>query len=140
MQGSLSLRSDGRALLLARDDTHDRAAVARYSNRDYDNMHHFHEAVDRVGQVVRVQWLKEPPNLGGGIMDLLALLPAGKEFRRLSEEDRHLLMQLFTSPANEIAERWFESEPIRNIMAGHCVPGNFASLESLGSGLPYLHH
>src|SRR5262245_43568127 len=83
MKASLSLLSDGRALLLTGDDTHDRAAVARFSNRDYDNMHRFHEAVDRVGQVVRVQWLKEPPNLGGGAMDLLALLLAGREFRRL---------------------------------------------------------
>jgi phytoene dehydrogenase-like protein len=140
MKASLSLLSDGRALLLTGDDNHDRAAVGRFSNRDYDNMHRFHEAVDRVGQVVRVQWLKEPPNLGGGVMDLLALLPAGREFRGLSPEDRHLLMQLFTSPANEIAERWFESEPIRNIMAGHCVSGNFASLDAPGSAIPYFHH
>ncbi len=49
-------------------------------------------------------------------------------------------MQLLTSPANEIAERWFESEAMRNFTAGHCVSGNFASLDAPGSAIPYFHH
>ena len=140
MHAHLSILQDGRALLMTGDEAHDRAAVGRFSARDYDNMKRFDAAVDRVGQVIRAQWLKPPPALGGGIMDLLALLPAGREFRGLSLEDRHLFMQLLTSPANEIAERWFESEAIRNITAGHCVSGNFASLDALGSAIPYFHH
>ena len=140
MRANLSILQDGRALLMTGDETHDRAVVARYSNRDFESLQRFHAAVDRVGQVIRAQWLKPPADLGGGIMDLLALLPAVRGFRGLSLDDRHLLMQLLTSPANEIAERWFESEPIRNLTAGHCVSGNFASLDAPGSAIPYFHH
>jgi phytoene dehydrogenase-like protein len=140
MHAHLSLLQDGRALLMTGDAAHDRAAVGRFSARDFDHMKRFDAAVDRVGQVIRAQWLKPPPALGGGIMDLLTLLPAGRAFRGLSPEDRHLFMQFLTSPANEIAERWFESEAVRNITAGHCVSGNFASLDAPGSAIPYFHH
>jgi phytoene dehydrogenase-like protein len=140
IKAHLSLLQDGRALLMTGDVAHDRAAVGRFSTCDYDNMQRFDAAVDRVGQVIRAQWLKPPPALGGGILDLLTLLPAGREFRGLSLEDRHLFMQFLTSPANEIAERWFESEAIRNLTAGHCVSGNFASLDAPGSAIPYFHH
>jgi phytoene dehydrogenase-like protein len=140
MTAHLSILQDGRALLMTGDEIHDRAAVGRFSSRDYDNLQRFYAAVDRVGQVVRAQWLKPPPALGGGIMDLLKLLPAGREFRGLAPDDRHLLMQLFTSPANELAERWFDSEAMRNISAGHCVSGNFASLDAPGSAIPFFHH
>ncbi len=140
MHAHLSILQDGRTLLMIGDEAHDRAAISRFSTRDYENMQRFNAAVDRAGEVIRAQWLKPPPALGGGIMDLLALLPAAREFRALSPEDRHLLMQLLTSPANEIAERWFESEAIRNITAGHCVSGNVASLDAPGSAIPYFHH
>jgi phytoene dehydrogenase-like protein len=140
MTGNLSLLADGRALFTNGDEVHDRAAVARFSNRDFDSLHRFHAAVDRVGEVIRAQWLKPPPDLAGGVLELLSLLPAGRAVRGLSPEDRHLLLQLLTAPANEIAERWFESEPIRNIVAGHCVSGNFASLDAPGSAIPYFHH
>ena len=81
-----------------------------------------------------------PPDLGGGIMDLLTLLPAGREFRGLSLDDRHLLMQLLTSPANEIAERWFESEPIKAVYGFDGIVGNYASPYSPGSAYVLLHH
>src|SRR5262245_31019339 len=136
----LSLLQDGRALLMTDDEVQNRAAVGRFSNRDYDNLQRFYAATDRIGEVIRAQWLKPPPALGGGILDLLKLLPGAREFRGLSLEDRHLFMQFMTSPANEIAERWLESEPMRNFMAGHCVSGNFASLDAPGSAIPYFHH
>ncbi len=140
MHAHLSLLQDGRALLLTDDEAANRAAVGRFSPRDYDNSQRFYAATDRIGEVIRAQWLKPPPALGGGIMDLLALLPGAREFRGLSLEDRHLFMQFMTSPANEIADRWFESEEMRNFMAGHCVSGNFASLDAPGSAIPYFHH
>jgi phytoene dehydrogenase-like protein len=140
MHAHLSLFEDGRALLMTGDEAHDRAAVGRFSSRDYDNMQRFYAATDRVGEVIRAQWLKPPPALGGGVMDLVGLLPAAREFRGLSAEDRHLFMQFMTSPANEIADRWFESEAMRNLTAGHCVSGNFASLDAPGSAIPYFHH
>lgn len=123
-------------MLLTGDETHDRMVYGRHSNRDYDATIQFYKTVARVGEVLRAQWLKEPPPLSGGAFDLTRLLPAGRAFRKLSAEDRHFLMQLFTSSATSLAERWFESERVRNEFLGHCVSSNFASLEAPGSAVP----
>jgi phytoene dehydrogenase-like protein len=135
-KGALYMFSEGEPMLLTGDETHDRMVYGRHSNRDYDATVHFYKTVARVGEVLRAQWLKEPPPLGGGALDLTRLLPAGRAFRKLSAEDRHFLMQLFTSSATSLAERWFESERVRNEFLGHCVSSNFASLEAPGSAVP----
>jgi phytoene dehydrogenase-like protein len=140
LKGHLALFPDGRPLLLTGEEAHDRAAVGRFSNRDYDAMARLDAAVERVGEVIRAQWFKEPPDLGGGLLELLSLVGAGRKVKALAPEDRHLLLQLFTSSANAVIERWFESEPIRNKYAAHCVSGNFSSLDQPGSAIPFFHH
>lgn len=140
LKGHLVLFADGRPLLLTGEAAHDRAAVGRFSNGDYDAMVRFGAAVERVGEVIRAQWFKEPPDLGGGFFELLSLVGAGRKVKALAPEDRHLLLQLFTSSANTVIERWFESEPIRNKYAAHCVSGNFSSLDQPGSAIPFFHH
>ena len=137
-KGALNMFSDGEAMLLTGEEVHDRAVYARWSNRDYDAMLRFYATVGRVGEVLRAQWLKTPPALGGGLMDLAGLLPAGQAFRKLSGDDRHFLMQLFTASATSLMERWFESARIRNKFLGHCVSSNFASLNAPGSALPFF--
>ncbi len=139
-RGSLNLFDDGRALLLTGEEMHDRAAIGRFSNTDYDKLQRFHEMIARVGEVVRAQWLREPPDLAGGFLELLGLLQAGRTVRALTPELRHFLLQLFTSSANAIIDRWIDSEPIRNELAAHCVSGNFASLDQPGSAIPFFHH
>jgi phytoene dehydrogenase-like protein len=140
LKGHLDLFADGRPLLSTGDETHDRAAVGRFSNRDYEAIERFGAAVQRVGAVIREQWFKEPPHLGGGFLELLSMVGAGRQIKALDPADRHLLAQLFTSSANAIVERWFESERIRNLYAAHCVSGNFSSLDQPGSAIPFFHH
>jgi phytoene dehydrogenase-like protein len=133
-----SEQDGGDPMLLTGEEGHDRGVYARYSNRDYDAMVRFYDAVGRAGEVLRAQWLKAPPRLGGGLLDLAGLLPAGKAFRGLSADDRHFLLQLFTSSAASLMDRWFESERIRNKFLGHCVSSNFASLTAPGSAIPFF--
>jgi len=139
-RGWVNFFGDGRALLLTGEEAHDRAAVARFSNTDYDNMQRFYAAIGRAGAVVREQWLREPPDLGGGLLEALTLLPLGRGLHALAPDDRHFLMQLFTSSATAIAERWFDSEVIRNKFVGHCVSSNFTSLSAPGSAIPFFHN
>jgi phytoene dehydrogenase-like protein len=138
LKGYLNLFSDGEALMLTGAESNDRAIYARYSNRDYDSVQRFYAAIERVGNVLRTQWLREPPPLGGGIMDFLGLLSAGGAFLKLSPEDRHFLTQLFTGSASSLMDRWFESPRIRNKFLGHCISSNFSSMEAPGSALPFF--
>jgi len=137
-QGYLNLFSDGAAMLLTGDEARDRAAYARHSNRDYDAMQHFYAAIDRVGTVLRAQWLRPPPPLGGGLLDMTGLVPGGRAFLKLPPRDRHFLMQFFTSSANSIVDRTFESARIRSKFIGSCISSSFSSMDAPGSALPFF--
>ena len=137
-KGYLNLFSDGEAMLLTGDEANDRAAYARFSNTDYDAMLRFYAAIDRVGSVLRAQWLRPPPPLGGGLLDMASLLPGGRAFMKLPPDDRHFLTQFFTSSANSIVDRTFESKRIRNKFIGHCISSSFSSMDSAGSALPFF--
>ena len=137
-RGSLDILGDGRALLFTGDEMHDRAQVGRFSNRDYDAMGALRAQLQRVGGVVRDQLLREPPDVGGGLDAILPVLRLGGGMRRLSDRDRHFLVQMFTLSANDLMERWFESEVLRQVYAVHCVSSNFASLDAPGSAIPFF--
>jgi phytoene dehydrogenase-like protein len=137
-RGALELLSDGRAILFTGDEAHDQAVVGRYSNRDYAAIKEFRARLMRVGEVVRTQMLSEPPDLSGGFEALLSSLKLGGQLRRLSAEDRHFLVQMFTSNAYSIVHRWFESDTIRQIYGVHYVGSNFSSLHAAGSAIPYF--
>jgi phytoene dehydrogenase-like protein len=137
-RGALELLSDGRAILFTGDEAHDQAQVAQFSNRDWDAMKRLRQRLLRVGDVVRDQWLREPPDLAGGWESLFAAARTGLRLRRLDADERHFLVQMFTLSANELMERWFESETMRQVYAVHCVSSNFASLDQPGSALPFF--
>jgi phytoene dehydrogenase-like protein len=137
-RGALDILGDGRTLLFTGEEMHDRVQVARFSNRDYEAMAALRERLQRVGEVVRDQLLREPPDLGGGLDAILPMLRLGGGLRRLAPEDRHFLVQMFTLSANDLMERWFESEAIRQVYAVHCVSSNFASLDAPGSAIPFF--
>jgi phytoene dehydrogenase-like protein len=127
-------------LFLTGEEAHDRAEIGRFSGRDYDAMQRFEAMVWTIGAVVRNQWLREPPSLRGGLTDFGALLRAGRDMHGLSLEHRHRLLQMFTSSAADIIDRWFESRMVRSMYASHCVSGNNASFYHPGSAIPFFHH
>ena len=139
LKGDLEIcRND--ALYLTGDEANDRAEISRYSGRDYDAIQRFNAMLEDTGEVIRNQWLREPPSLRGGFMDLLGLVRAGRDLRGLSESLRHQLMQMFVSSAADIIDRWFESPMVRSMYASHCVSGNNASFYHPGSAIPFFHH
>ena len=127
-------------LFLTGEEANDRAEIGRFSSRDYDAIERFEAMLAEAGTVIRNQWLREPPSLQGGLMDMLGMLKAGRDMRGLSVELRHRLLQMFTSSAADIIERWFESPMVRSMYASHCVSGNNASFYHPGSAIPFFHH
>lgn len=136
--GAVKLLYDGRQIQLTGDETRDQATFARISNSDYDNMNRLYAQLRRVGDVIRNQWLREPPDLAGGLDSILASLRMAGEMRNFTLEDRHFLAQMFTLSAWDLMSRWFESPTMRNIFTGHCASSNFMSLYAPGSALPFF--
>ena len=137
-RGALELLSNGQTVLFTGDEAHDQAQVARFSNRDWDQLKRLRARLARVGDIVRDQILQPPPSLEGGWESLWSGLKIAGKARKLDADDRHFLMQLFTLSADELMGRWFESEVMRQIMAVHCVSSNFSSLRQPGSAIPYF--
>ncbi len=138
MDGSLSVcRND--YLFLTGDEDHDRLEVGRFSNVDYDAMQQFDALLQDVGGVIRNQMLREAPKLDAGLSDLLALGRMGLDLFKLSPELRHRLLQLLTSSAYDVIERWFESSMVRSMYGSACFSGNYASLRQPGSMIPLFH-
>ncbi|HYB11488.1 MAG TPA: NAD(P)/FAD-dependent oxidoreductase [Alphaproteobacteria bacterium] len=137
-RGAVDLLSDGRAILLTGDEGHDQMVIGRFSNRDYEAMKALRARLLRVGDIVRRLWLRAPPDLAGGLDSLLGAVAIGRQLRKLSLEDRHFLIQMFTLSAEDLAARWFESDTVRQIYTVHCVSSNFASLRAPGSAVPFL--
>lgn len=135
-RGSVDLMSDGRTLLLTGDAAHDQAEIGRYSNRDYAGIKKFQNLLLKAGDVVREQFLTAPLDLAGGVGQIIPALKLGGSMRRLSLEERQLLIQMFVSSAYEIVNRYFESDIVRQSYAVHALAGNFTSLRAPGSAAP----
>jgi phytoene dehydrogenase-like protein len=138
MDGTLAVCGDD-YLFLCGDEEHDRKEVERFSSVDYDAMTQFDAMVQTIGEVIRNQMLREPPKLDAGLLDLAALARLGIDIRRLSPDLRYRLIQMLTSSAYDLIERWFDSPMVKSMYASACFSGNFASLHQPGSAIPFFH-
>jgi phytoene dehydrogenase-like protein len=138
MEGALAVCGDEH-LFLTGDKTHDRKEVDRFSANDFDAMLKFDGMVQEMGAVIRNQMLREPPKLNAGLKDLLGLARLGLDVRKLTPGLRHRLLQMLTSSAFDLIERWFDSSMIKSMYGSACFSGNFASLKQPGSAIPFFH-
>ena len=114
--------------------------IAKFSARDAERLTDYYGTIERVADVLRATVLETPPNVGGGISDLLRFLGAGMKLKRLDMESRRDLLELFTRSAAELLGRWFESDPIKAVFGFDAVVGNYASPFHPGTAYVLLHH
>ena len=116
------------------------AEVARFSPRDAQRLPEYYDRLERVADVLREIVLETPPNVGGGIADMLRALAAGNRVRRLSMPQRRDLLDLVAKSAGDLLDGWFESDPIKAALGFDAVVGHYASPYTPGSGYVLLHH
>ncbi|HXZ47838.1 MAG TPA: NAD(P)/FAD-dependent oxidoreductase [Usitatibacter sp.] len=114
--------------------------VARFSRRDAERLPDYYRRLEAVAGVLRELLLATPPNAGGGVGELVSAWKASRAWRRLSMAARRDVLDLFTVPAADWLERWFESEPIKACFGFDSVVGNFASPYDPGTAYVLLHH
>lgn len=139
---SFQPKPDGQYLLATGDEEHDRAQVAKFSNRDWAGMAELDGVIRQAADLIRPLLLSPPPALIEGPMGIGDVLSAGKlglAFRRLSSEARYRTVQLFTSSVRQIVERYIESDVIRAGYYSSSTAGSIASLDQSGSAINLLH-
>lgn len=116
------------------------AEVAKFSTQDAEKLPAYYAMLERVAAVLKDLLLETPPNVGGGIADLLQAWRVGKRFKALDMEARRDVLDLFAKSAGDVLDSYFESDPIKACFGFDSVVGNFASPYTPGSAYVLLHH
>jgi len=114
--------------------------IARFCAKDAARLPEYYDRLERVADVLRGLLLETPPNVGGGLPDLIRAGKAGWRVNALPMQAKRDVLDLFTLSAADWLDRWFESEPIKACFAFDSVVGNFASPYTPGSAYVLLHH
>ncbi len=116
------------------------AQFAKFSKTDAENLPAYEKMLDKGGDLLRELLLVTPPNVGGGIGDIIRALKVGNKFRHLSLNDQRDLLELFTLSVGEMIERWFVSDPVKAAFGFDAVVGTFASPYTPETAYVLLHH
>lgn len=114
--------------------------MAKFAPGDVTRAATFYARIEQVADVLREIVRQTPPNVGGGLTDLLRAGQFANRLRHLSMPQRRDLLDLFTKSAGEILDYWFEGVPLKAALGFDAVVGNFASPYSAGSAYVLLHH
>ncbi len=116
------------------------AEIARHSQRDAERLPDYYAMLERAAGVLRSLLLETPPNAGGGVRDIIALLGAGNRMRKLGVAAQRDVLDLLTKSAGDLLDSWFESDALKAAFGFDAIVGNFASPYAPGSAYVLLHH
>jgi phytoene dehydrogenase-like protein len=131
---------DHRCLLMPYGLAARQRAIAAFSARDAERLPAYDTALDKAAGFLRDLMLQTPPNVGGGVRDLV--LNAGLAWRTwgLGLDDKRLLFDLFTKSAADFLDQWFESDVVKGAFAFDGIVGAYASPYTAGTAYVLLHH
>ena len=134
---------DGRYLLTGAGGSI--AEVAKFSAKDAAALPAYEAQLETIADLLRDLVLEAPPNLTSGgwraaIPELLSAARLGKRLRRLTMDERRVLLELFATSAGEFLDGWFESAPLKAVLGFDGIVGNYASPYAAGSAYVLLHH
>ncbi len=116
------------------------AEVAKFSKRDAQQLPAYQDMLEKVAGVLRDMALQTPPDLATLTGTLLPALRQGRQFAKLTIEERRDLLALFVKSARDMLDGWFESAPLKAALGFDSIVGNYASPDTPGSAYVLLHH
>ncbi|XP_038071095.1 pyridine nucleotide-disulfide oxidoreductase domain-containing protein 2-like [Patiria miniata] len=136
-----------RSLLLSNDAEDTYNQIAQFSEKDAKNYFIYTKLIEEIGEAIGPLLDSSPVDLSvlgkGSIKERLDSWPAVKTLLKTgSQLGKNLptFYELMTAPMAKILDRWFESEPLKAILATDCTTGAMVSSQTPGSGYVLLHH
>jgi phytoene dehydrogenase-like protein len=126
--------SDGRALSLWSDPSRAALAISAFSSRDAWRYPEFLASVASISRVLRRIVATAPPFIDAPrVPDVLQLIGTARQFRRLKKVDAYRLLRWLSMPVADLAREWFDSEPLRAVVAAAGLLGAHLGPRSAGS-------
>jgi len=130
---------DGPALVLYEDVARSVETIRAISAKDADAYLAFRSAIDQIASVLGSTFDSPPPDINAPTAsDVWNLLKTGRRFRSLGTRDLHRLLRWVPMPVADLVGEWFESDPLKAMLAGPGVSGTMLGPRSPGSALVLL--
>src|SRR2546423_3182753 len=131
---------DGRYLMVEPNKEMNRREVSKFSKKDAENLPKFDAMLERVAAFLEPMLTQTPPNpLSNSPGDLLRLGRVAWNFRKLGR-DAQTAIEILTSAADPILDRWFESEEVKTTISTDAIIGAFATPSMPGTAYVLFHH
>ncbi len=131
---------EGTGLRTGADLAETQAQFRRFSARDAERLPAYYDMLEEGASLLRDLLLEAPPNVGGGLADVMSALKLGNRFRRRGRTAQRDILDLFTKSAGELLDDWFESDAVKAVFGFDAIVGNYASPYTPGSAYVLLHH
>ncbi|MGH2579390.1 MAG: phytoene desaturase family protein, partial [Actinomycetota bacterium] len=133
---------DGRSIKIYTDDAKKNyESISQFSKKDAEAMPKWDAWLGGVADVLGPLLLQVPPPLGSlKIRDLLDQLRVAWKARGLGVRGVGDVTRLFTMSVTDLLDEWFESDPVRGMLAVNGVIGTWAGPDSPGTAYVMLHH
>ena len=131
----------GNPLQLSRDPARAAEAIRRHSARDADRWPAFTAQLRNLTSFIEALYQLPPPDLDTtSLSELGPLLGLARKFRGLGRRDMTELMRVLPMSVRELAEDWFESEPLLAAIASGGIKDIRQGPRSGGTAFVLLHH
>src|SRR3984957_11164434 len=133
---TVSLLSDGRALVLYSDLKKAAQEIAQWSQKDAASYADFGTALGKIGKVIGEALVMTPPNIDSPSSgDLWGMLKTGRSIRNLGKKDLYRVLRWGPMAAADLVAEFFDTEPLRATIAARGIFGTFLGPWSAGSSL-----
>lgn len=131
---------DGRYLMMGPDPELNRREIGKWSARDAEAFPRYEAMLDRLANFLEPTLLETPPDpWSGRPRDLWHLTKLAWRFSKLGRDGARAV-EILTGAARTVLDRWFESEPLKVVLATDAIIGAMASPSMPGTGYVLLHH
>ncbi len=130
---------DGGHLTVTRDPAATAAAIRRFSTADAERWSSFGTAMRPALQFLEHVRAATPPELPPARSgDFLEYMKLGLRLRLLGAREMTEVLRLLPMSAEELIDEWFESEPLRGLLAAFGVRGLFLGPRAAGTAFAML--
>lgn len=139
-QSNIFLHPNDDSLSFYGTEQETQAEIARFSKKDAEALPGFYRMLETIADLLREELLRTPPNVGGGLMDMIRAGSFGLRAKKLTMSERRDAMDMFAKSATDVLDAWFENDHVKAAFAFDSIVGNYGAPSTPGSAYVLLHH